>query len=207
MPLKNRVHFSNAILIFLLFGCMSSNKNNNFRALVFSRNCKSACWMGIEPKVSTADEAISILESAYDTENVTKDSGVISWNIDNPDWNDRGNVLLSDNKVSFVMVWFPENYMEVKDIIFEIGSPESVGLVISGPDIKCAAASLVYPDTGLLVGLLPVDKSVGVRETQVVNSLYIHPPWISGNYPWTDTEVVPWDGYHEYCPEKWPWEE
>jgi hypothetical protein len=96
--------------------------------------------------------------------------------------------------------------MMVKDIIREIGTPDSVGLVISGPVTKCASASVLYPQKGLHVYLSLVDKSVGVAETQVINGFDIRPTWTSGNYPWTDTAVVPWDGYHEYCPEKWSWE-
>ena len=163
--------------------------------------------MGIEPQISTTSEAITILEKAYGGENVVQDSGTISWNAENPNWNNRGYVFTNDNKVSFIMVWFPEPYMEVGDIISEMGSPASIGLVISGPEIKCAGASLLYPKTGLQIHLLPIDKSAGVTETQIVNGFDIHQPWSSGNYPWTDTAVVPWDGYHEYCPEKWSWEE
>jgi hypothetical protein len=138
-------------LSLLLFGCVANTETSNLQKLFFAEECRSACWMGIEPQVSTTDETTKILEKAYGSENVIQDSGTISWNMDNPAWNNRGNVFISNGKVSFVMVWFPEPYMEVKDIIFEIGSPESVGLVISGPDIKCAGASLLYPKTGLQV--------------------------------------------------------
>lgn len=194
-------------LSLLLIGCVANIETSNLQSLFFPEKCKSACWIGIEPQVSTTDETIKILEKTYGSENVTQDSGTISWNIDNPDWKNRGNVFINDNKVSFIMVWFPEPYMEVRDIISEIGSPESVGLVISGPVIKCAAASLLYPKTGLEVHLSPVERSVGVAEVQVVNGFDIFQPWSSGDFPWTDTAVVPWDGYHEYCPEKWSWEE
>ncbi len=190
----------------MLLGCTAKAESSNLQNLFFSEKCKSACWMDIEPQVSTTGEAIKILEEAYGVENVTQDSGTISWNTSNPNWSNRGHVFISDDIVDFIMVWFPEPYVEVKDIIFEIGSPESVGLVISGSVIKCAGASLLYPKTGLQIHLSPVDKSVGVAETQIVNGFDIHQPWSSGNYPWTDTAVVPWDGYHEYCPEKWPWE-
>ncbi len=127
--------------------------------------------MGIEPKVSTADEALKILKKNYGSENVVRDdrAGVITWNADNPDWKDRGNVFIGNNMVGFILLFFRENTIEVKDLIAEIGNPDSVGLVVSGPVVKCAGASLLYPRAGLQVYLYSIDKSVGVSKTQAVS--------------------------------------
>ncbi len=209
---KNRISFLCKItLTFLLFGCIPSNETSDFSNLVLPKDCKNACWMGIEPEVSTTDETMKILENFYGSKNVTKDNTgeglwIISWNTNNPNWQNNGVVFISNNVVDNVVA-FPNNSLAVKDIIAEIGSPDSVGLVISGPVVKCAGASLLYPQMGLMVNLSLFDKSVGVAETQVANGFDFYPPWTSGNYPKTDTAVIPWSGYHEYCPEKWFWEE
>ncbi len=188
-----------------LFGCTPSGEIQKF---VFPAKCVNACWMGIEPKISTADEALELLQKSYGSENVIRDdrAGVITWNADNPDWKDRGNVFIRNDMVDFILLFFHENTIEVKDLIVEIGNPDSVGLVVSGPVVKCAGASLLYPRAGLQAYLDSVDKSVGVSETQVVNGFGIYSPWETDDFPWTDTEIVSWNGYHEYCPEKWSWE-
>ena len=203
----NRIIPRLALALLLLFGCAPSNQMQN---LVYPTQCENACWMGIEPNHSTAGEALEILEKIYGSQNVIRDegAGIISWNAATENWQDRGLVFISNGTVDFVFVWFPDdNTSLVKDMIGEFGNPNSVGLVISGPVVKCAGASLLYLETGLQVHLSSVDGSVGIGETQIVNGFDIHAPWTSGNYPWTDTAVVPWDGYHEYCPEKWIWEE
>jgi hypothetical protein len=191
----------------LLLGCTAQAETNNLQSLFFSEKCKGTCWMGIEPQISTTSEAITILEKVYGDENVVLDSGTISWNAENPNWNNRGYVFTNNNKVNFIMVWFPEPFMEVRDIISQMDNPDSVGLVISGSVIKCTGASLLYPKTGLEIQLSPINKSVGVTDNQIVNGFVINSPWSSGNYPGTDTAIISWDGYHEYCPEKWSWEE
>ncbi len=193
------------MLVLLLFGCFPYREIQN---IIFPAQCENACWMGIEPNVSTADEAVEILEKTYGSENISRDvsAGVITWTTSSATWHNNGIVFYQNNLVDRILVWSSNDSVEVKDIMAEIGNPDSVGLVISNPESKCAGGSLLYSETGLEVHLYPVDRSVGVIETQTVNAFDIYAPWTSGSYPRTDTAVIPWDGYHEYCPEKWSWE-
>jgi hypothetical protein len=162
--------------------------------------------MGIEPNVSTADEAAEVLGKIYGSKNIIRDDevGSIAWDADNTTWHNSGIVLYQNNLVHRVLVWFTKDSVEVKDLITEFGDPHSVGLVPSGPDIKCAAGLLLYPQIGVHVNLSQIGESVGVSENQGVSGLGISAPWTSDNQLWTD--AIPWDGYHEYCPEKWTWE-
>ena len=207
---KDRLHLRIATaFLLLMFGCTSGSKTNDIQKYVFPAQCENACWMGIEPKISTVDEASEILGRNYGYENIAREesAGVITWDAHNANWHDRGIVVYSNNIVDHILVWPSGADIDVKGFIRETGSPEGVALVVSGPNTKCAGASLVYPQKGLQAYLSPADKSVGVVETQIINGLGIYLPWTADSFPWTDTETVPWEGYREYCPEKWPWED
>jgi hypothetical protein len=164
--------------------------------------------MGIEPNVSTADEAAEILGKIYGSQNIIRDdeAGSIAWDANNTTWHNSGIVLYQNNLVYRVLVWFTGDSIEAKDIITELGDPHSVGLVPSGPNPKCASGLLLYPETGVHVILSQIGESVGVSEHQGVSGLGISAPWASDGRLWTFLEAIPWNGYHEYCPENWTWE-
>ena len=95
-------------------------------------------------------------------------SCVITWDAHNANWHDRGIVFCSNNVVDRVLVWLSKDSIQVKDVISEIGNPDSVGRVVSGPDIKCAGASLLYPQTGLELYLLQIDKLLELAKLKLL---------------------------------------
>jgi hypothetical protein len=199
-----------AFLIFLA-GCTTNNPGSKISQFVIPADCKSGCWAGIKPGITTKDEVVDILDKLYSAENVSIDNSsgngwYIEWTSNEKDWSHHGTVVGSGDEAVEIWVFLAEGKVGVKDLLQALGEPYSVGLVVSGPGVKCAGALLLYPNTGLEVFLSPVDNSVGVTNTQFIDGLRIVPPWPSEKQPLTDTVLVRWDGYHEYCPKSWPWE-
>ncbi len=192
-------------LSLLLFDCVPDNSSSKIsseiRKLVFPTNCKNACWMGIEPKVSTVDEALEILEKNYGSENVIYNENAIvaTWGAHNANWYDRVSLFYSNNVVNSIDIWLSkDSNVEVKSFISEIGNPEDVVLLAFG---SCTTASLVYPKKGLDASISSFGISVGVSENRTIDTLAIYPPWIPKDSK--NMKFVPWEGYRDYCPEKW----
>jgi len=162
-------------------------------------NCTSPCWAGIQPRKTTGKESAQILITIYGQENISVGENSIEWI--NRKSNSRGSVILINNLVDLVYLWFPNKYVTVQTIIKEIGEPEFVNVSKSssfGSD--CLSASLFYSNKGMDVGLYMYETSVGVAKLQYVESILILSLDVAKARKMPNSFLLRWRGYENYCP-------
>lgn len=161
----------------------------------------SLCWVGIELGVTSYSKAEAILRQHYGKRNVKAQLNSITWISDGTDSSRGGGLAFSDGIVDRVRVWFGRDRLTVENLIEVIGQPEWVRVARAfSSDVYCAGVSLFYPDLGE-VWLSPGGSLADVKRSQFVDSVMFLSPRLLENWQITDSFLVEWDGYRNYCPE------
>lgn len=205
--MKKRLFRSALITFLLLFSACKFNDKDNFRDMLLPEGHASSCWLDIVPGLTTYEEGKNIISTYYGddyVELVSRNSKIIQWHSEDDVFVKTGNVTFSDGITYDLFIFFQDKIISIDEFIHEIGDPYSVSIVIGD---GCAGASLYYPDIGLKVFPTNYNGIIDSEIDQYITGLYIVEPWDPSIDPWTDSLQIKWQGYGDYCPEKWPWEE
>ncbi len=174
--------------------------STNIRQAILPPECTSPCWRGIEPGTTSYDDALTILENHYHPDNVEIDESFINWVSGTSDQSDNGSLKFYEGIVDDISVRFALESLTVEDFTKVIGEPEFVRIAKAfSSESDCAGASLVYSDLGLDVFLYPDKELTGVEKSQSVNLVIFLSPRLLENRNVTDSVMLEWDGYRDYC--------
>jgi len=177
-----------------------SSLGRQIHELFLGENCLGQCWAGIQPDITSQNQAIDILKSKYGLENVQVQTDHATWVANDLDVSEQGEVRFFDNHVRLIRVLFTGKNITVKDIIAGLGNPGSVGVGIAfSEESLCANSALLYPDKGIEIAIIPNNAFVGVRESQTIYSAEIGLSRSVENWGKTDTVYLEWAGFDDYC--------
>jgi hypothetical protein len=173
-----------------------------FQEAMCSQEHVPLCWVGIEIGVTSYSEAETVLRQHYGKQNVEAKSNSITWISDGTDISRGGGLAFSNGIVDRVRVWFGRDRLTVENLIEVIGQPELVRVAKAlSSDISCAGVSLFYPNLGIEVWLSPEGSLAGVKQSQFIDSVMFLSPRLLKNWQITDSFLIEWDGYRNYCSE------
>lgn len=215
---QNMFLLSTVLLFWFLVGCKTLTTTESpirtpfvvteqliptsFADLVLSPACITPCWLGIQVGRTNFKEVENTLVLRYGAENVTIiDKNHISWKAPSVDGLSAGNIFLTDNVVSEILL-FPDLTVGLNvDKLFEsLGKPTWVQ-VFQDPNNSCLGISLIYSSSGTYVKLDLLDNLKGVRPTQNILVLRFLDPRLTEHWNAYDSILLEWDGYKDYCPE------
>jgi hypothetical protein len=109
--------------------------------------------------------------------------------------------MFFENIVDHIYIAFDKNYLQVTGLVDRVGTPEAVRLAIAfSSEHQCAAASLFYSELGIEAWIIPENTMVGANEEQFIGTIVLISPRLLENWELTDSFLVAWSGYQDYCP-------
>lgn len=171
-----------------------------FQEAISSQNCISACWAGIQPGTTDHNESVAILQQRYGVQNVEVKPNSVTWISDGVDNSRGGNLVFFDGVVDSVRVWFGRDRLTVEDLLELLDQPESIRVARAfSSEINCAGASLFYSSVGVEAWLSPEGLFVGANPSQFIDSIMFLSPRLLKNWQITDSVLIEWGGYRDYC--------
>ncbi len=151
------------------------------------------CAIGIFTDTITQNEAKILLQQIYGTDNVSFDDNRIEWRssagIGNLQFNNEQIII----DASFTL---REKQLGLSDLIKQIGEPSLVYIVRAfSENYPCAGSAVLYPPHNIEVILYQENASIGILPNQFIQRL----TFAYENLVPTDTWVVEWQGFLDYC--------
>ncbi len=181
----------------LLYGCSDKTKKPldiGDGGLLSGDPCSAPCFLGINPGVTTEEQALAILSSkldvkscvSWDTRNSGGDRGIRCFNIIGITFNDQNLV----NGVGFN----PSQVITLNDIIGKYGNPDGVFVTASGIDNTPPIVALLYFNTENMIVYLPEQNSTqyNLQPDILIESIqYLE----QSDYLFNFRSAKPWKGY------------
>jgi hypothetical protein len=163
--IMTRFYLQLALLFMISFSVIASGihlrpyDDHGLRALLTAENCPMPCFMGIQPGVTKADQAVSLVEKSGWADKVealqTNDGGIsgLQWN-----WNDTAPGLHDRQRPARVQLYPAAKALSVPTVVsITTGTIEPVGtifLLMGQPDsLEGSPASMTAGDLSLVNAL------------------------------------------------------
>ncbi len=186
-----------SLLLCLISACGDNNKNTldiGDGGLLSGDPCSAPCFLGINPGVTTEEQALAIISSKldvmscdrWDTRNRGGDRGIRCSNIIGITFNDQNLV----NGVGFS----PSLVITLNDIIRKYGNPDGVFITASGIDNTPPIVALLYFNKENMIVYLPEQNSTQYNlkpDIQIESIQYLE----QSDYLFNFRSAKPWNGY------------
>ncbi|MBN2116320.1 MAG: hypothetical protein JW730_07110 [Anaerolineales bacterium] len=213
---QGAILFSVVLVFWFLAGCRTSTiaetptftpfvptedlVSNPFADAILDTNCTTPCWIGIQVGTTSFEEAKNILFLRYGTKNVSVvDNNHISWKATSIDGLSEGNIFLSDNIVSEILLYPDKRANFSTKNLFEILGEPTWAQVFQDPNNSCLGIDLIYSKAGVAVTLNAADNSKGVQSSQSIFFLRILDTELTEKWNANDSILIKWEGYKDYC--------
>jgi hypothetical protein len=151
--------------------------------------------------VTDRQGAETILQQRYGVDNLEFTTNSIYWTSNSVDNSIGGSLMFFENIVDHIYIAFDKNYLQVTELVDRVETPEAVRLAIAfSSEHRCAGASLFYSKRGIEAWIIPENTMVGVKEEQFIGTIELISPRLLENWELTDSFLVEWSGYRDYCP-------
>ena len=179
----------------------ASNEKMPLSLQGFSSCGEVLCWNGIIPGVTTFDDAKSIIEGMYERDAIRIGQTYIDWEAQVSDSIFGGSIKADSGGVTTkVRIAIRAEKVAMSEVSEWIGEPDLVYVVRAfSSEARCAGSFVTYSDPGVMVDLYPENHTIGISPTQFVAGISLVPPETLENWTITDTWVIEWQGYTDYC--------
>ena len=172
-----------ASIVILLWGLLAwvrppAASSNNFAWAVdpFGATCKRACLLGIQPGITSLEEAATLLRMHPLTDHLVHSTQTTFYSDDlyvTLDMNEK-------NIVTFVSVSFREETVRLGDLITGMGTPDAVelALVMHGQHYNGGFVSWIYDESLFATGLMATERQFSPQQPVEYLELHTQPTLI-----------------------------
>lgn len=182
--LKNRFHICARILVILTLpllalSCSQTQKKVNPKenpeladqSWLTDKPCSAPCWQGIEPGISSRDEAIQIVKglSFVDGESMRTNKSTIIFLCRIP--SDISCVYMEfDDGILFYLQLYINYHLTINQVVDKLGPPNSYTIIRRGPEIKGCDAEFLWINRQLSVTYYEEPHNSGDDLCDIVNT-------------------------------------
>jgi hypothetical protein len=194
-----RVLIYSSFLLFLISGCVGSNKKSleiGDGGLLSGNPCSAPCFLGIYPGITTEEQALTIFSSKLDVKNCDR------WDTRNSG-GDRGircssiGVTFNDQNFVNVVGFSPSQNISLSNVIRKYGNPDGVFVSASGIEGTPPIIALIYFDSLNMIIHLPEQDSSLYNlqpDIQIESIVYLD----RSDYLFDKRSAKQWKGFGNY---------
>jgi len=192
------------LMLLVLVSCQSASNNTTsqpIQTFEVSEQCPHVCWLGINPGVTSVEDAEALLQGSDQIDHKTivrsEDSMQVLWTTGGME-NLYTRVGLGFQEVDIQTIYFTNLIFKLDDLIALFGEPEEISIHVEPADNKSIIYTLYYPSTKTMIYSIS-GGSNGPNPKDYVDILSLNAEFDSPNLPtWRANDYKnrqPWLGY------------